>query len=305
MGTMLTSTSKSAKHHLWLILLVFLFSACSSGTLSNQNTVTPTETVLTPTTMEPTSTPFPAAAVVNGERLPLGWFESEVARYLLAQEAMGEPVEDETAAQEMVLNDLIDQVLLAQGAREAGFSVSDQDVQTRIDALAEEHDLAAWMAEWGYTEEELFQSLKLQMLAAYQRDVIAESVPEEAEQVKLQQVFTYTEADAEAALLRLNSGTPFDEVAFSYVYDPITGGHLGWVPRGYLLNPAVEEATFSLPIGSYSDVIESDVGYHILMVLEREERPLSNDALLTLQREALHAWLAQRREESSIEILVD
>lgn len=306
MGTMLTSTSKIANHHLWLLLLVLLFSACSNSTTSTEmHTVTSTETVLTPTPKAPTTTPAPAAAVVNGESIPLAWFEREVERYLLAQEAAAEPVMDEAAAQEIVLNDLIDQVLLAQGARDAGFTVSDEDVQARIDALAGEHDLITWMAEWGYTEEDLFQSLKLQMLAAHQRDVISGSVPEEAEQVKLQQIFTYTEADAKAALLSLNSGTPFDEVAFSYTYDPITGGHLGWVPRGYLLDLTVEEAAFSLPVGSYSDVIESDVGYHILMVLEREERPLSNDARLTLQRKALHAWLVQRREESTIEVLVD
>ncbi len=302
---MLTSKSKNVRYLLWMLLFGFLLSACSNGTSPVEvETVTPIAPLLSPTPAAPTATLVPAAAVVNGERIPLAWFESEVTRYVLAQEVMDEPLEDEAAAQEIVLNDLIDQVLLAQAALESGFTVSDQDVQARMDALAEEHDLSAWMAEWGYTQEELFESLKLEMLAAYQRDAIAESVPEETEQVRLQQIFTYTETDAKAALLSLNSGAPFDEVAFSYIYDPITGGHLGWIPRGYLLDPAVEEAAFSLLVGSYSDVIESDVGYHILMVLEKEVRPLTNDARLTLQRQALHAWLAQQREESTIEVLV-
>lgn len=303
---MLTSKSKTFKHLSWLFLLVFLFSACSSGTTPTEvETDVPTVPELSLTPEEPTPTLAPAAAVVNGERIVLSWFENEFTRYILAQEALGEPVEDQTTAREVVLNDLVEQVLLAQGAREAGFTVSDADVQARIDALAEDHDLAAWMMEWGYTEEDLFQSLKLQMLAAYQRDLIAESVPEEAEQVRLQQIFTYTEDDAQTALLSLNSGTPFDELAFSYTYDAATGGHLGWIPRGYLLDPAVEAAAFSLPVGSYSEVIESDVGYHILMVLEKEVRSLTNDARLTLQRQALYAWLEQRREQSTIEILVE
>jgi len=302
---MFTSKSQNHKRLLFWLLLAFLFSACSNtSTSTDVPTLTSTSLNVSPTPEGPTPTLVPAAAVVNGERIPLAWFESEVLRYLLAQEEMGEPVEDEAAARERVLNDLIDQVLLAQGAREAGANVSDQDMQARLNALAEDYDLATWMTEWGYTEDELFQSLKLQMLASSQRDLIAESIPETAEQVKLQQIFTFTEADAQAALRSLNSGTPFDELAFSYVYDPITGGHLGWVPRGYLLDPAVEEAAFSLSVGSYSEVISSEVGYHIILVIEREEHPLTTDARLILQRKALYEWLALRRENSTIEVLV-
>ncbi len=302
---MLTSKSLTHKRLLLLLLFAFLFSACTNTpTPTGVLTVTPTSLEGLPTLAEPTPTSEPAAAVVNGERIPQAWFESEVSRYILAQEELGEPVEDEAAARETVLNDLIDQVLLAQGAREAGASVSDQDVQTRLDAIAEDTDLSVWMTAWGYTEDELFQSLKLQMLASIQRDLIVESIPETAEQIKLQQIFTYTQADAQAALLSLNSGTPFDEVAFSYIYDPITGGHLGWVPRGYLLNQAVEEAAFSLPVGSYSEVIESDVGYHIILVIDREERPLTTDARITLQKNAVCDWLAQQRESSAIEVLI-
>jgi parvulin-like peptidyl-prolyl isomerase len=289
---------------LWF-LLVFLLSACSNTpTSTDVETLTLTSPAASPTPDAPTMTPVPAAALVNGERVPLAWFENEVSRYILAYNEMGDVIEDEAVAEEIVLNDLIDQVLLAQGAREAGAVVNDEDVQARIDTLAEAHDLSAWMAAWGYMDEELFQILKLQMLASYQRDEITESVPEEAEQVELQQIFTYAEADAQTALLSLNSGTPFDELASSYTYDPVTGGYLGWIPRGYLLEPAVEEAAFSLPVGSYSDVIESEVGYHIIMVIAREERPLTTDARMTLQRNVLHAWLTQQRENSTIEVLI-
>ena len=306
MGDMLTLKAATQKSKLGLLLLILLLAACSNNATSTATeTLAPEEMDLSPTPEQPTPTPVPAAAAVNGEIISLAWFENEVSRYILAQESIGAPTEDEAEAQEIVLNDLIDQVLLAQGAREGGATVSDQDVQARIDTLAEEYDLNTWMAEWGYTEAELFNSLKLQMLAAIQRDWIAESISETSEQVKLQQIFTYTEADAQTALISLNSGTSFAELAFSYIYDPITGGHLGWVPRGYLLDPKVEEAAFSLPIGSYSEIIETEVGFHIILVLDREEHTLSNDALLTLQRKALYTWLDKRRENSTIEVSVD
>jgi len=304
MDDMLTTQTRLQQRLLWLVLLVILLAACSNGiTLTPGISPTADIPIMTPTPAQPTPTSVPAAAIVNGERIPLTWFESEVDRYVLAQESLGNPIEDEAAAREIVLNDLVDQMLLAQGAREAGASVSDEEVQARIDSLESEVDLIVWMAQWGYSKEDLFQSLKLQILASFQRDFIVESVPEIAEQVRLQQVFAYTETGADNALVSLNSGTTFEEVAF--LYDPVAGGHLGWVPRGYLLIPAVEEAAFNFPVGTYSDIIESEIGYHIVLVIDREERPLTNDARLTLQRQALQAWVADRRTSSTIEVLID
>ena len=288
---------------LLLVLLIVLLSACSSSpTPEITSTATAEAETPTPTAAQPTPVPVPAAARVNGEPIPLAWFESEVARYLAARSGE-ENAEEAPDAQEVVLNDLIDQVLLAQGAREAGIEISDQAVQERLDELAQSVDLSAWMADWGYTEEEFRYALQLQMLAAAQRDVIIEEVPEAAEQVELRQVFAYTEGGAEDALISLNSGRDFEEVAF--IYDPVTGGYLGWVPRGYLLIPALDDAAFNLEVGAYSAIIESDVGYHIVMVLDRMERPLAADARLALQRQALLGWLEAQREMSSIEVEID
>jgi peptidyl-prolyl cis-trans isomerase C len=294
------------KPFFWLILCAILLAACSQNQETSpavEDTLTPSTATLPPTPETPTATPQPAAAVVNGERISLEFFERELERYLLAQEAINTASVDLAQARQIVIHDLIDQVLLAQGAQEAGFSLSEADVQQRIDGLANDVDLAEWMAEWGYTLQDLESALTLQMTAAHQRDLIAATIPELVEQVELRQVFAFTEAGANRALTSLNSGTPFTDLAFEF--SPDTGGYLGWVPRGYLLIPAVEEAAFNQPVGTYSEIIESEIGYHIVLVIEREVRPLSNDARLTLERNALHAWLDARRDESTIEVLVD
>ena len=304
MGGMLTLTRIMRRPIFWLLILVLLLPGCSSETTPSVTEPPPvSQPTLTSTPAQPTPTPVPAAAVVNRERIPLAWYENEVARYLAAQEAAGETVEDEALARERVLEDIISQVLLAQGAQTNGANIDDAEIQAEIEQLASEVDLDAWMAEWGYSTEDLRISLRLQKMAAYQRELIVGSVPEIVEQANLQQVFAYTEEGAGRALVSLNSGVPFEEVALTY--DPVTAGVLGWVPRGYLLIPAVEDAAFSLPVGTYSDIIESEIGYHIVRVLEREERPLSSDARLTLQRQALHDWLEERRENSTIEVLID
>ncbi len=300
---------RTSKLFRWLVLFgltIFVLSACTNGgTPEVDETASPTmqESTSTAIPQTPSATPPPAAAIVNGERIPLAFFESEVQRYLIAQEASGQMIEDDAAAREVVLNDLIDQVLLAQGARAAGITITDAEVQTRLDELASEVDLAAWMAEWGYSDVELFDSLKLQMEAASQRDRIAAEIPDMVEQVELRQVFAYTEEGANSARVSLNSGRDFEEVAL--VYDPVTGGYLGWVPRGYLLIPAVETAAFDLQVGEHSEIIESEIGFHIVMVLDRAERALSQDAKLTLQRKALQDWVADQRGIATIEVLID
>ncbi len=78
--------------------------------------------------------------------------------------------------------------------------------------------------------------------------------------------------------------------------DPRTRGELSWFPRGYLLEPAIEEAAFSMQVGEVSEIIHTNVGYHIIKVLERDEaHPLSPDAYLALQEQALKDWVANQR----------
>lgn len=291
-----------------LILILVFTSACSAAETTPvvEELPSPTELQLTPTPdepEEPTPIPQPAAALINGEPIPLTYFTREVERYLIAQLALGNDEVDQSAAREIVLLDLVDQFLLAQGAREAGAHFNDEDVQARMDDLAAEVNLETWMADWGYTYEELRESLRLQMLVAYQRDAIAASIPETVEQVELRQIFAFTDTGANRALRDLRSGVSFENVAFEF--SPETGGYLGWVPRGYMLIPEVEEAAFNQEVGTYSDIIESEIGYHIVFVINREERSLTSDARLALERQALHAWLENQREESTIEILVE
>jgi peptidyl-prolyl cis-trans isomerase C len=139
------------------------------------------------------------------------------------------------------------------------------------------------------------------MAAARMRDQIIAAVPTTADQVHVKQILFYNAEDAQNVYALLQSGWDFNTLAAQY--EPLTKGELGWFPRGYLVHPTIEEAAFALQPGEYSAVIESSVGYHILYLVERDPaHPLSPDALLTLQENALQDWLTQRRNESTIVI---
>jgi peptidyl-prolyl cis-trans isomerase C len=260
--------------------------------------VTPTPTP-SPT---PTVTPIPLAVSVNGEGITVPEFESELARYQQAQAALGNTVSLETATQ-TVMDNLIDTLLLAQGAAAKGYTVDEAAVQSRIDDLTAQiggpDALAAWESAHGYTEADFRFELRREIATAWMRDQLATSIPTSAEQVHVKQILLYNADASQQALGYLKAGWNFDDLAARY--DPVTKGELGWFPRGYLPEPTIEEAAFALQPGQFSDILQTQAGYHILFVTERDPaRPLSPDALLTLQERAVQDWLTQRRNESTI-----
>lgn len=280
-------------------MLALGLSACASisGTPATETPALPTQTPI-----PPTPTPPPLAAIVNDEWITEEEFLAEVDRYLAAQQALGNKASMDAAAQ-VVLDDLIAQVLLAQAARAAGFEITEADLGSRVDALASEvggvDALTAWQSEHGYTHESFRFALQRAAEAAWMRDKIIAEVPGTAEQVHAQQILLYNEDTARKVADQLSAGAKFADLAV--LYDPNTGGELGWFPRGYLLEPELEEAAFSLEPGQYSDVIATEVGYHIILVVERNPQYLlSPDAYLVMQEKALNDWLAQRRAESDI-----
>ena len=254
----------------------------------------------------PTPTPEPLAATVNGEPLTLAEFEVELALFQAAQLEVGTNLATDEASA-WVLDSLIDSLLLAQAAGETGFVLDNASVQKRIDALVAQlgssQALADWIAAHGYTETGFRQALGREIAAAWMRDQIAAGVPESADQAHARQILLYNLEQAEQVLDALQSGQDF--AALAYEYDPVTGGDLGWFPRGTLFSSAVEEAAFSLEPGQYSAVIETPLGFHIVQLVERDpQHPLSPDARQVLQLQALNTWLTQRRSQSDIQVLL-
>ena len=274
-------------------MLVLGLSACASFL----NSSTPTPELPTFTPEPPTATPPPSVAIVNGEYITSAEFQAELERYQAAQAALGNTVSDKEASK-AVLEDLIAQVLLAQAARQANFNLTEADLQSRIDALGSADELAQWQSAHGYDDASFRVALKRSAEAAWMRDKIIADVPLNMEQIHLRQILTYNEENARVALDQLTNGADFNELAA--LYDPITLGELGWVPRGYLLAPNADEAVFALQAGETSGIIATDAGFHIFKALERGNHPLSSDALLTMQELALTNWIAEMRASSDI-----
>ena len=268
------------------------------------NTPVPVATTAVPT---PTQTPEPLALRVNGEGILLAEYDAELRQLQAADAALEKTVTPDEQRQ-LVLDNLTATLLLSQGAAKEGFQLDDAGLKAEIDRLVgemgSEQALADWMAKYGYSADTFPATLRRQMAAAWQRDRIVAQVPQEAEQIHARQILTQDETIANRAIEQVKlPGVNFAAQALRY--DPVTGGDLGWFPRGYLTQPEVEDAAFQLQAGEISAVIKSQIGYHILQVISREPaRQLSADARRVLQHKVLQEWVRKQRESSQVEVLL-
>ncbi len=76
---------------------------------------------------------------------------------------------------------------------------------------------------------------------------------------------------AEEVLNKAKHGGNFEDLAKQNSEDVTKdkGGDLGWIIEGQTV-PAFEHAAFSLPKGSISDLVQTEYGFHIIKVLDRE-----------------------------------
>ncbi|OGO29960.1 MAG: hypothetical protein A2136_04650 [Chloroflexi bacterium RBG_16_54_11] len=232
-------------------------------------------------------------------------FQAELDRFEAATQITGTILASDT--HRTVLDELIDQTLLAQGAAESGFLVDESMLQSNIDSLETQLGSAQALQDWqtahGYSSEDFRKSLKRAVEAAWMRDKITAGVPETAEQVHVFQILFATAVAANEVYGLLLSGDDFLELATRF--EPETRGDLGRFPRGYLQDATIEQAVFALQPGQYSQVVETEIGFHILYVAERDpNHALQPDARSALQRQALQEWIRERRVQSEIQIFL-
>jgi peptidyl-prolyl cis-trans isomerase C len=283
---------------LLVITICLLISGC--GLIGAEPTPTPTVAVPTPT-MEP------MAAIVNGEGITIVEYQAELDRYVAAVNETGASAPTGVEPKTLILDELINTRLLSQAAVQSGFQISEVDLENRLSQLAEQiggvEALQNWQNRYAYSDASLRQSLQYSLAAAWMRDKIISGVPLQTEQVHARQILLADEQTALAVKAQLDAAVDFTELA--YQYDSVTGGDLGWFPRGYLNIPEVETIAFSMEVGEYSAPVRSDIGWHIIQLVEKDPvHGLSPDALLSMQHQALNEWLLQRRAESTIDILI-
>ena len=123
-------------------------------------------------------------------------------------------------------------------------------------------------------------------------------------------------AKAEQILKDLKAGKDFAALARQHSQDPgsaVNGGDLGFFQQGQMVGP-FNDAAFSLKPGATSDLVETQFGYHIIRVAEKqpartvpleEVRPRIEEFLQHQNRESeTESFVKALRAKSKVEILV-
>jgi parvulin-like peptidyl-prolyl isomerase len=295
-----------------ILFVSFLFGSCNQP---RQFGITPTndgnETVATQIFAEATatqqaviqtSTPMPLAMSVNGQSYPLSDFKQDLLRFMMVFPEM-EPEE----AFEMLTTDISEQLLLQQAAISNGFSISEEELNRRIADLiidvGGEDTFNNWMSNNYFTQEQFQAALEREIAISFQKQIILDEIPEEIEQAEIYQILVYDEGTAKQIGQALAEGSDFFWLAEQY--HPATLGYIGWNPQGAMLPKEVEDIVFSMEIGTYSDIVQTDYGYHILFLNSREIHKLSPENLRVLQENKLSSWMENQKQTAAIELFTD
>ena len=288
---------------------------------------------------------------VNGETLTRADLDMQMQQVLQNPQFASLPQEQAAMViqqvQGQIVNQFIDQTLLRGAADAADVKVSEEEVDAYIDELreyfADGESLEARMAMQGITMEELRRDIVADMkirallddmteaIDAADEDAIRAFYDDNADLFSLPESVTAShilvevghgaDEDArEAALAKITEireellagEKTFADAASEHSSCPSSerGGDLGQFARGQMV-PAFEEAAFTQPIGVVGEVVETDFGYHLILVEERTEaaeqsfddvrEDIAEQLLMEQKQGVVQEYLEQLRADADIE----
>ena len=270
--------------------------------------------------------------------------QEQLQQELASNQNAGDPAERE----KNLLRDLIDQQLLLSKGKELGIN-PDAEVVRRLDEIRKQNnfatldDLEKAARSQGISFEDFKANIRnsiitgnvvrdevgrtIHMSTAEQRKYYDEHKADFAqpEQVRLSEILVPTAANADDAAIaaaqkkaqalydKLKSGTDFAALAKESSGGPTAaqGGDLGEFKHGALA-PVLEQKTFALPVGGYTEPTRTRQGFVILKATEHQQagtppfETVQGDVQNAMYQDAiqpaLRAYLTRLREEAYIDI---
>ncbi|GAB4329188.1 MAG: peptidylprolyl isomerase [Phototrophicales bacterium] len=301
-------------------------AACSGGGTEQSPTTEPQaqsveEPVVIPTIPPDAEPSLPLdedgnqiVARVNGQPITLTAFERALAR----NAAVVSDVASYDALAAFELDKLIEQEVILQAAAEMGIVVSDEAVDAEYQfmrtSISDETEWQNWLQTNHFADDAEFRQLTYYNLVnqRVQEAVLQQMGMPQIPQVRMRHILVDTLEQANAVLARLNAGEDFAVVAAEMSVDETTrssGGNLGnadgWVVADDLVTPELFDSALQLAPGTYSQPIQTMLGYHIIQTLEVGQRPATSQEAVTLQMQYFNDWLAEQVQSADIERFIN
>jgi parvulin-like peptidyl-prolyl isomerase len=140
---------------------------------------------------------------------------------------------------------------------------------------------------------------------------LIEVIDEKDDEIEARAMLLGSRAQAEQVKATLASGN-FSSLAreYSQHVSKIEGGELGWLKQGDMGSEAFDEVAFNLTANEVSEPVKDEMaqttgGYWIVEVIDRGEHQLEKEVRQGLTDKNLNDWFEERRENSTIENLLD
>ncbi len=272
------------------------------------------------------------AMIVNGERIEDREIREEAERLRPSYEQVF--ADQEVAAREAQLLDwskenVIERVLLRQEAKAGGPQIPPDEVEAAFARLKERYEKPEDLyKEFNVDSDDKVKAMiELQMKVEHKISEIYANVgkPSEeeirsyyeqnkerfasGEQIRVAHVVKYVnwqtdEATAHEAVTQahkeITGGAPFEAVVDKYTDCADSGGDLGYVTRGQLVEE-FEDVVFNLSPGQVSDVFRTRFGFHVAKVYDR--RPPEVPPLKDVKDQIVEQAAEQKREQALGEYL--
>jgi len=153
-----------------------------------------------------------------------------------------------------------------------------------------------------------------QLLTAFNRKFVADNVTiTDAElrelfvrfktRIKARHLYAATREEADRLYQSVLRGASFDELAKKVFKDPKlreSGGSLGYFTVDEM-EPAFEDAAFSLAVGEVSPPVRTTDGYSIIRVDDRVANPMVTEFEFATQKDKLHSYLHRRKVQLAVQ----
>ncbi len=165
------------------------------------------------------------------------------------------------------------------------------------------------LSDFGISEADFYAYIEAQLLEEKVREQFDPEIERMAEHVLIQHILVFDEEIAQEALEQLESGAAWDDVVLEYSEDQNSresSGDLGWKTVDDLVGflGQMGLAAFSVPVNEVIGPIETQYGWHLLRVVDRQDREISEAAYQEAVDNAFEAWINELTTEAEI-IIVD
>ncbi|HNQ71029.1 MULTISPECIES: peptidylprolyl isomerase [Mesotoga] len=236
----------------------------------------------------------------------------------------------------MIIPYIVDEKLIDYFAWESNLIPSEEEIDAETDSMMEMYTSSPDMVEQieaiygsmdafrseirNYVSDALKAELVQESVAPLNDDALAAyfeefktEIKNQFETIRARHILVTEEATATELMDRINSGEiTFAEAALQFSIDSSTaanGGELGSIVRGQTV-PEFEEAILAAPIGELYGPVQSEFGYHLIIVEERNEinsledvvnSASYNDFVSGYQNDTYNRWIESYIEENKFD----